>query len=185
MNREEALALLKGAELIHSETVVQAAIQQVVARVGAALAEENPVVLCVMSGAVLFVGELLQRLDFPLDFDYLHISRYGANTSGHNRLTWRSGPWIDLDNRVVLVVDDILDEGITLSAICERIRQMGARRVLTAVFAEKLTGRPKPIRADFVGLAVPDRFVFGFGMDIQGAWRNLPAIYAVRTPRMG
>ncbi|MDR0736639.1 MAG: hypoxanthine-guanine phosphoribosyltransferase [Zoogloeaceae bacterium] len=182
MHREEALALLKNAELIHPETVVQDAVRQVAARVKEELAGENPVVLCVMSGAVPFAGELLQRLDFPLDFDYLHASRYGANTSGHNKLTWRSGPWIDLKDRVVLVVDDILDEGITLSTICERIRQMGARRVLTAVFVEKATGRAKPIQTDFVGLAVPDRFVFGFGMDICGAWRNLPAIYAVRTP---
>jgi hypoxanthine phosphoribosyltransferase len=184
MNREEALALLKDAELIHSEAVVQDAVRQVAARVKAELAEENPVVLCVMSGAVPFVGHLLPLLDFPLDFDYLHASRYGANTSGHNRLTWRSGPWIDLKERVVLVADDILDEGITLSTICERIRQMGARRVLTAVFAEKITGRAKPVQADFVGLTVPDRFVFGFGMDIRGAWRNLPAIYAVRASRI-
>ncbi|MDR3157748.1 MAG: hypoxanthine-guanine phosphoribosyltransferase [Zoogloeaceae bacterium] len=181
MNREEALALLKDAELIHSETAVQNALQQVAARIKAELAKENPVVLCVMSGAVPFVGELLQRLDFPLDFDYLHASRYGANTSGHNKLVWRSGPWIDLKERVVLVVDDILDEGATLSTIRERIRQMGARRVLTAVFVEKITGRAKPVQADFVGLAVPDRFVFGFGMDICGAWRNLPAIYAARA----
>lgn len=182
MNREEALTLLKNADLIHSAETVQAAVANVAARIKAELAEENPIVLCVMSGAVPFMGHLLTRLDFPLDFDYLHASRYGDNVSGHNKLTWRSGPWIGLQGRTVLVVDDILDEGVTLQAICERIRQMGAARVLTAVFAEKITGRAKPVQADFVGLTVPDRFVFGFGMDICGAWRNLPAIYAGKVP---
>jgi hypoxanthine phosphoribosyltransferase len=178
MNREEALTLLANAELIHSAETVQAAVTQVAARIKACLKDENPVVLCVMSGAVPFMGHLITRLDFPLDFDYLHASRYGENTCGHEKLTWRSGPWIALKDRTVLIVDDILDEGVTLTAIGERVRQMGAARVLTAVFVEKETGREKPVKADFVGLTVPNRFVFGFGMDICGAWRNLPAIYA-------
>jgi hypoxanthine phosphoribosyltransferase len=181
MTPEETRALLANAELIHSQEAIAAAIIQVAKRIKAQLADENPVVLCVMSGAVPFVGHLLPLLDFPLDFDYLHASRYGDATCGHNKLSWRSGPWIDLKDRVALVVDDILDEGVTLSAICGRIRQMGAKRVLTAVFAEKETGREKPVKADFVGLSVPNRFVFGFGMDICGAWRNLPAIYAAQT----
>lgn len=178
MTNEEARAVLAGAELIHSAEAVQAAVAEVGARIKASLGDANPVLLCVMSGAVPFAGHLMTHLDFPLDFDYLHASRYGANTSGNEKLTWRSGPWITLKGRTVLVVDDILDEGVTLAAICERLRQMGAARVLTAVFAEKETGRSKPLQADFVGLSVPDKFVFGFGMDICGAWRNLPAIYA-------
>ncbi len=175
---EDARAILDQADLIHSAEVVQAAVASVGAAVKAELSEANPVVLCVMSGAVPFAGHLLTHLDFPLDFDYLHASRYGANTTGHDKLTWRCAPWIELKGRTVLVVDDILDEGVTLAAICERLKQMGAARVLTAVFSEKETGRPKPVKADFVGLTVPDRFVFGFGMDVCGAWRNLPAIYA-------
>lgn len=177
MQSEEARQILAEAELIHDAAAVQAAVVDVAARIKARLAESNPVLLCVMSGAVPFAGHLLTHLDFPLDFDYLHASRYGESTQGQ-KLTWRSGPWIQLQGRTVLVVDDILDEGLTLAAICERLKQMGAAEVLTAVFADKATGRSKPIQADFVGLSVPDKFVFGFGMDICGAWRNLPAIYA-------
>lgn len=180
MTHDDARAVLAQAELIHSAETVQAAVAEVAKSIRVRLAEANPVVLCVMSGAVPFTGQLMTQLDFPLDFDYLHASRYGANTSGHEKLTWRSGPWIELKGRTVLVVDDILDEGVTLAAICDRLKQMGAAEVLTAVFAEKETGRPKPLKADFVGLTVPDKFVFGFGMDICGAWRNLPAIYARR-----
>ena len=78
------------------------------------------------------------------------------------------------------VLDDILDEGHTLSAIRDRLLQQGATAFYSAVFADKAIGRKKPIEADFVGVTVPNRYVFGFGMDVEGAWRNLPAIYAVK-----
>ena len=82
--------------------------------------------------------------------------------------------------RVVLVVDDILDEGVTMAEIVRRLRAQGASDVLSAVFADKNLGRSKPIAADFVGVHLPNRYVFGYGMDVKGAWRNLPAVYAVR-----
>ncbi|HSW83278.1 MAG TPA: phosphoribosyltransferase family protein, partial [Usitatibacter sp.] len=79
-----------------------------------------------------------------------------------------------------LVVDDILDEGITLAAIRKRLLEMGAREVFAAVFADKDIGHDKPVYADFVGVTVPNRYVFGFGMDAYGLWRNLPSIYALK-----
>ena len=179
MERQEARALLAGAEVIHSAMAVQAAVDGVAARIRTQLADSSPLLLCVMTGGVVFCGQLLPRLDFPLDFDYLHATRYGPETQG-GKISWRSAPWIPVKERTVLVVDDILDEGITLAAVKESLIRLGAARVLVAVFADKLNGKPKPVSADFVGLTVPDRFVFGFGMDIHGAWRNLPAIYAVR-----
>ncbi len=178
MDRPSAQALRDGAELIHSAATVQAAVDQVAAAISDRLAGSYPLVLCVMSGGVVFCGQLLTRLDFPLDFDYLHATRYGAETQG-GKISWRAAPWTPMKGRTVLVVDDILDEGITLAAVKESLLRQGAAEVLTAVFADKENGQVKPIRADFVGLQVPDRFVFGFGMDAGGAWRNLPAIYAV------
>ena len=179
MDSNEARALLADAEPVHSAAAVQAAVDEVAARIHAQLAARNPLVLCVMTGGVVFCGQLLPRLDFPLDFDYLHATRYGPETQG-GKISWRSAPWIPVKDRTVLVVDDILDEGVTLAAVKESLRRLGAAEVLLAVFADKLNGKSKPVSADFVGLTVPDRFVFGFGMDIHGAWRNLPAIYAVR-----
>jgi hypoxanthine phosphoribosyltransferase len=122
---------------------------------------------------------LLPLLGFPLDFDYLHVSRYGNKRLG-GELHWKVAPRENVVGRVVLVLDDILDEGETLHAIRERVMELGAIGFYSAVLADKQNGRSKPIAADFVGLKVPDRFVFGYGMDIHGAWRNLPAIYAVR-----
>jgi hypoxanthine phosphoribosyltransferase len=179
MELKKARALLANADLIHSEETVQAALEQVAGLIRERLAETNPLVLCVMTGGVIFCGQLLPKLAFPLDFDYLHATRYGPETQG-GKISWRMAPWTSVKGRTVLVVDDILDEGVTLAAVKESLTRLGAAEVLLAVFTDKLNGKAKPIAADFVGLPVPDRFVFGFGMDVDGAWRNLPAIYAVK-----
>ena len=179
MNAQKAQQLLADAELIHSEAVVQSALNDVAQVIRQRLADKNPLVLCVMTGGVIFCGQLLPKLDFPLDFDYLHATRYGPETQG-GKISWRMAPWTSVKDRVVLVVDDILDEGVTLAAVKESLTRLGAAEVLLAVFTDKENGKKKPILADFCGLTVPDRFVFGYGMDIDGAWRNLPAIYAVK-----
>jgi len=179
MDAQKARKLLAEAELIHSEAAVQAALDEVAGRIRSQLSEKNPLVLCVMTGGVIFTGQLLPKLDFPLDFDYLHATRYGADTQG-GKISWRMAPWTSVKGRTVLVVDDILDEGVTLAAVKDSLLHLGADEVLLAVFTDKLNGKNKPIAADFVALPVPDRFVFGYGMDVDGAWRNLPAIYAMK-----
>lgn len=179
MDATKAHKLLAEAELIHSAEVVNAAVAELATQITARLADKNPLVLCVMTGGLVFCGQLLIRLNFPLEFDYLHATRYGPDTQG-GKISWRSAPWTSVKGRNVLVVDDILDEGVTLAAVKESLRRMGALEVLTAVFTDKLNGKTKPITADFCGLTVPDRFVFGFGMDVDGAWRHLPAIYAMK-----
>lgn len=179
LNNREANEVLRQAELICSAQQVQAAVNKVAAQINAQLAQEHPLVLSVMGGAVVFTGQLLPLLDFPLDFDYVHVSRYGSSKQG-GQLHWKVEPRENVAGRVVLVVDDILDEGETLAAVRQRVLQLGAAGFYSAVFADKLTGKTKAMHADFIGLELPDRFVFGFGMDIHGAWRNLPAIYATR-----
>jgi hypoxanthine phosphoribosyltransferase len=133
-----------------------------------------------MGGAALFTGQLLPQLAFPLEFGAIEVTRYNNDIQGRE-ITWRLPPRDNVRGRTVLVVDDILDEGITLAAIEKRLAEMGATRVLAAVFADKDIGREKPVKADFVGVTVPNRYVFGFGMDAYGLWRNLPAIYALKT----
>jgi hypoxanthine phosphoribosyltransferase len=126
---------------------------------------------------------LLPQLRFPLHFDYLDVTRYGTATVG-GEITWKVSPGTAVAGRTVLVIDDILDEGHTLSAVRQKLLDAGATEFYSAVFANKDLGRPKPIVADFVGITVPNRYVFGFGMDVYGAWRNLPAIYALRNEMM-
>lgn len=178
MRPEEARRLLAEAELVCPETTVQAAIERLAAEIAAALADANPLLLTVMNGGLFFAGQLLPKLNFPLECDYLHVTRYGAATTG-GALQWLAAPRTLVAGRTVLVLDDILDAGATLAAIRDKLLTDGAARCLIAVLTEKDTGRPKPLAADFTGVHLPDRFVFGCGMDARGAWRNLPAIYAV------
>ena len=156
-----------------------AAVVRVAADIKAAVGAEAPLVLAVMGGAVVFAGQLLPMLDFPLDFDYLHVTRYGDATVGGG-LQWKVFPQTALTGRVVLVLDDVLDEGHTMAAIRQRVMEAGAVQFFCAVFADRNIDRDKPLQADFVGVELPNRYVFGYGMDVKGAWRNLPAIYALK-----
>jgi len=180
LDTRQAQQILSAAELIHSEQIVKKTIQRLAADITRVLSHQQPLVLCVMGGAVVFTGQLLPQLRFPLDFDYVHLTRYDKKITG-GEIHWRVEPRESVRDRVVLVLDDILDEGITLAAVRDKVLESGAKAFYSAVLTEKETGKPKPFKADFVGLTVPNRYVFGFGMDIQGAWRNLPAIYAVNN----
>ena len=176
---QEIKDILASADVIHTEEEVAAAVSRVAREITEKLGETNPLLLVVMSGGVPFAGHLMTQLHFPLEFDYLHVTRYGQETSG-GALSWRAAPWTPVKGRTVVILDDILDEGLTLAAIVERMKELGARACYTAVATDKINGKNKPLKADFVALTVPDRFVFGYGMDVRGAFRNLPAIYAMK-----
>lgn len=175
----QAREILQTADLICPASTVRSAVERVAGEISRQLADSNPLVLSVMGGAVVFSGQLLTQLDFPLDFDYLHVTRYGDATVGGG-IQWKAFPQTPMADRVVLVLDDVLDEGHTMVAIRERVLTAGARKFMCAVFADKDIGRAKPMAADFVGVKLPNRYVFGYGMDVKGAWRNLPAVYAMR-----
>ena len=178
------LQYLAQAELIHSEQTVNQAISSIAEQLNRDYAldsaEAPPIVLCVMGGAVYFTGQLLPKLTFPLELDYVQATRYHDGIEGKT-LKWMVRPKASIHNRSVLILDDILDEGITLQAIVEQCRLLGASEVKAAVLVEKNLNETKPIQANYVGLMVPNRYVFGCGMDVYGWWRNMPAIYALNN----
>ena len=176
---QEAWAFLEKSDLVSSADEVQAAIRRLAGEIERELKDRYPLVLVVMGGAVVFAGQLLPLLHMPLDVDYIHVTRYGAAVTGGG-IEWRVEPPRGVRGRAVLVVDDILDGGQTMRAIRERLMEFGAASFQCAVLVEKMLKKEKPLRADFVGLRIPDRFVFGCGMDAKGYWRNLPEIRAIR-----
>jgi hypoxanthine phosphoribosyltransferase len=180
LDKSHAWQLLRDADLVCSQQEVVRAVERVAEEITAKLADANPLVLSVMGGAVVFTGRLLPLLYFPLELDYLHVTRYDGKTRGAH-VQWKVGPRADIRGRTLLVVDDILDEGNTLAAVREKMLADGAAAFFCAVLADKDIGRTKPIHADFVGVHLPDRYVFGFGMDVNECWRNLPAIYALKS----
>ena len=180
---QRAQALMASAEQIFDEHQSQQAVHEIAVALNQRFAHDGsqqfPLVLGVMGGAVVFTGQLLPQLEFPLEFDYIHVSRYGEASAQGGQLKWKVEPRADVRGRSVIVLDDILDEGATLAEVKRHLLQQGAAEVLLAVFADKATGRSKPVSADYVGLTVPDKFVVGYGMDAFGYLRNLPGVWAV------
>ena len=183
-HRDKALSLLNDAEQIFDTAAVQQAVENMAKKLNERFNTENgapfPLVLGVMGGAVVFCGQLLTKLTFPLEFDYMHVTRYGGKDQGGS-IEWKVIPRSNVEGRTVIVLDDILDEGETLAHVKERLLAMGAAEVVLAVFAEKEIGKTKPVQADYVGLTLPNKFVVGYGMDAYGYWRNLPGIWAIKT----
>ena len=167
------------AELLYNETQVEKAIDNMAEKINLMLAETNPVFLCVMNGGIVTAGKLLTRLNFPLTIDAINASRYRNTTTG-KEIKWLHKPETDLKNRTVLIVDDILDEGLTLDAIYQFCEQQGTTSIYSAVLVDKNLGKPKPKQADFVGLQVINRYLFGYGMDYKGYLRNAPGIFACK-----
>jgi hypoxanthine phosphoribosyltransferase len=171
---------IREAECIYSADEVSEAMTALALGLNIYFENKRPVVLSVMNGAVFFVGQLMPQLTFPLELSYVHASRYENGVEGHE-IKWIASPNIDIKDRSVLILDDILDEGVTLKAIVEKCYSLGANQVKTAVLVEKKLEKEKTISADYVGFEVPDRYVFGCGMDVYGWWRNLPEIYALKS----
>lgn len=184
MPNRDILQVREYSDVLVSEAEVQAALARMAAGIRDRVEGSDPVLLCVMNGGLFTTSELARRLPFPLQMDYLQVSRYREAVRG-STLSWLSRPRTAIAGRSVVVVDDILDRGETLAAVCAWCREEGAEVVLSAVLVEKMLSDPvamaaRPIAADYVAIQCPDRYLYGCGMDYRGYWRNLPAIYGVR-----
>lgn len=167
----------ENAKCLFNLNEVEQALDVIVQRLTQDLANERPVVLGVMRGALPMMGYVVPRLSFYVEVDYVHATRYQENLST-GELLWLHEPHVNLQNRSVLLIDDILDRGITLKAIANKCYELGAKEVKIAVLCQKQIVNFTPaIAADYVALLVPDAYVFGYGMDYEGGWRNAPGIY--------
>ena len=173
--------MLQRAEVVFDTASIDSAIDKLAQRLTERLDNASPLVLCVMQGGFMFTAKMMPYLPLDSELDYVHASRYGNGTSG-NRLEWLAYPSTKLENRTVLILDDILDEGYTLAAIEQYCHEQGAKDVITAVLLQKKHDRLKPAAGcDFVALEVDDRYVFGYGMDYKGKLRHLTSIYAISS----
>lgn len=171
---------LANADLLVDRPAIDAMITRMGGEIDAALGGERALFLTVMNGALMFAGQLALAIHTDLEFDYVHATRYRGATTGHD-LHWLREPLVPMTGRTVLLVDDILDEGHTLKAVRDDCLRRGARRVLIASLCTKRHDRlVEGIASDFNGIELPDRYVFGYGMDFHEQGRNLPGIYALR-----
>lgn len=170
------------ATCLYTKQEVETALDRMADQINGLLAETNPVFLCVVLGGLIPLGNLLPRLNFPLEIDYVHVSRYHNDLTGKN-LVWKAKPSIALEGRTVVVVDDILDGGLTLSGILDYCKNQKVKHAYSAVLVDKLNARlPGGLKeADFCGLVVDNHYVFGYGMDYKSYLRNAPGIYRVAS----
>jgi len=174
----DAQGVLSRAECIFDDETIQRALDEMGRKIAEEIQNENPIVICVMTGGLIATSEIIKRLPFPLELDYLHASRYGDATVGDN-LSWKTRPGKLLKDRTVLIVDDILDVGKTLHEIIEYVKSEGAKKTYTAVLVDKIHDRKEGVTsADFTGVTVPDKYVFGYGMDYKQYLRNVKGIFA-------
>lgn len=179
--QQQMQRVMDEADLLIAPVQVELALQKLAEKISQEVRDEMPVIFSIMNGALVFSGKLMTYLDFPLEQGYMHATRYRGEIRGSRELQWQALPSVPMDNRTVVILDDIFDEGYTLSEVVEACKAQGAKRVLTAVLLNKQHDRKvKNFAVDFVGLEVEDRYVFGYGMDYLGFWRNANGIYAVK-----
>jgi hypoxanthine phosphoribosyltransferase len=177
---EEIERVAAEADCLFSEADLAAAMDRLAERITECLADRNPLVISVLNGGIIPTAQLVMRLRFPLEIESIKAGRYQGATSG-SEIRWLLKPGIPLEGRTVLIVDDVLDEGITLAEIRRFCLEAGAEAVYSAVVVDKKLGREKPCRADFVGLEAENRYLFGYGMDYKSYLRNWPGIFACKT----
>ncbi len=171
-------ALIRKSSVIYSEIEIKTVIKNIADQVNQTIKTDELYVLCVMNGALIFAGQLLPRLEKNIQYSYIHATRYAASLTG-GPIHWLVKPPIDIEGKTVLILDDILDEGITLREIAATCIAMKAKAIFTAVLFDKEIAKEKSYLPNFIGLKVPNRFVFGYGLDCKGLGRNLPHLYAL------
>ncbi len=181
MTRKSLAEALQSSDLLFSRQQLDAAIARMASDIDAHYRGiDEPLFITVMNGGLMLGGLLSLNCKTGFRFDYVHATRYRGATQGTG-LEWVARPRTSLTGREVLIVDDILDEGRTLAPVKQWCLDQGASRVQIAVLCEKQHDRRVPgISAEFVGVTVPDRYVYGFGMDYYELGRNLDGIYALR-----
>ena len=179
INAEQAIEVLNNSDLLYSAEQIDAALDRLAEEITKRLGDSDPLMLVVMNGALMPASQLSLRMFFPFQISYLHATRYRGETQG-SAIHWVARPNVSVQDRTILVIDDIFDEGTTLKAVVDEMHQSGAKEVFSAVLVNKLHDRKEDLTVDFVGLDVEDRYVFGYGMDYKEYWRNLPSIYAAK-----
>jgi hypoxanthine phosphoribosyltransferase len=158
-----------------SEAQLKTRVTELAREIAADFAGRDLMVVSLLNGTVLFLADLIRRLALPLRLDFIGVSSYGQGTVSRE-LIFTKELRLDVRSRDVLLVDDILDTGRTLSSVMARLQRLGPRVIRTCVLLDKPARRVEKIEADYVGFTIPDFFVVGYGLDFAERYRNLPFI---------
>ncbi len=137
---------------------------------------KNPLILCILKGSLVFTADIIRELDFPCTIDFMQVSSYGNGAETTGKLVVKKDMDADINGRDVIVVEDILDTGVTLSNLIPELRKRGASSVALCVLLNKPARRKAEVCADYIGFDIENEFVVGYGLDYDEKYRNLPYI---------
>jgi hypoxanthine phosphoribosyltransferase len=163
-------------KVCYSRAEIGAAVDRLAAEIAPPYHEKNPVLIGVLKGAFVFLADLARRLDFPLDIDFVRLSSYGKGSESSGKVRIIQDLTVPVAGRHVLVVEDIVDTGLTTAFLMDYLREKGPASLKLCALTEKPARRQAPVSIDFLGFTVPDRFLVGYGLDLDEKYRNLPDI---------
>jgi hypoxanthine phosphoribosyltransferase len=143
--------------------------------------DKNPLLVGILKGSFIFMSDLVRQLDIPLEIDFIRLSSYGSGTQSSGQITLIHELPSRIQDRHVLVVEDIVDTGLTTTFLCNYIRQKGPASIKLCSLTDKPSRRKVPINIDYLGFSVPNRFIVGYGIDFNEKYRNLPDIRVMES----
>lgn len=163
-------------EVLISEEEIQSRIKQLGAELSEVYKDRTPLVICVLKGAFIFMADLVKVITVPVEMDFMAVSSYGATTKSSGVVKIIKDLDVPVQGRDILIVEDIIDSGLTLSYLIELLNGRGASSISVVTLFDKPTGRTVNLEADYTGFVIPDAFIVGYGLDYAEKYRNLPYI---------
>ncbi|MFC3750560.1 hypoxanthine phosphoribosyltransferase [Paenibacillus sp. GCM10012306] len=163
-------------EVLISEEEIQQRIKELGTVLSKEYAGRNPLVICVLKGAFIFMADLVKVITVPLEMDFMAVSSYGASTKSSGVVKIIKDLDVSVEGRDVLIVEDIIDSGLTLSYLIELLRNRNAKSVAVVTLFDKPAGRTVNLEAEYTGFVLPDEFIVGYGLDYAERYRNLPYV---------
>ncbi|AGA59703.1 MAG: hypoxanthine phosphoribosyltransferase [Thermobacillus sp.] len=163
-------------EILYDEEQIRHKVIEMGRQLSRDFKDQNPLVICILKGAFIFMADLVKAMDIPLEIDFMAVSSYGASTKSSGVVKIVKDLDVPVEGRDVLIVEDIIDSGLTLSYLIDVLERRNAKSVTVATLFDKPSGRTVELEANYVGYTLPDAFVVGYGLDYAEKYRNLPFI---------
>jgi hypoxanthine phosphoribosyltransferase len=167
-------------EVLISKRKIAAAVRRLAAEIQVDYRDKYPLIVGILKGSFVFVSDLVRCLDIPLQVDFIRLSSYGSCTESAGKVTVINDLPVHIQGRHVLVVEDIIDTGLTTSFLCDYLRQQGPASVKLCSLIDKPSRRIVPVKIDYLGFTVPNLFIVGYGIDYDEKYRNLPDICIIK-----
>jgi hypoxanthine phosphoribosyltransferase len=165
-----------GLRVLIPRAEIESAVARLASEITGDYREKNPLLLGILKGSFVFMADLIRKLDFPLEVDFIRLSSYGSGQQTKGRVKVVQGLRLAVRGRHVLVVEDIIDTGITVAFLLEYLKKKKPASLRLCALTDKPSRRRVPVNLDYIGLTVPDKFIVGYGIDCDEKYRNLPDI---------